>query len=87
MILGVSEKKIIDLVDEGKIPAYKIGGEYLRLSKEQIEGLKNSHIIESDTVQHKYTLLERIYDFFYYNDFYIISLIIIAILFYLIFTS
>ncbi len=85
--LGVSEKKIIDLVDEGKLSAYKIGGQYLRLNKEQIESLKNSKIIESDTVQQKYTWIERIKDFFYFNDFYIVALIIIALLIYIIFNA
>lgn len=86
-MLGVSEKKIIDLVDEGKISAYKIGGQYLRLSKEQIVELKNSHLVAEENIQHKYSAAERIKDFFYFNDFYIASLIIIALLIYIIFTA
>lgn len=84
LILGVTEKKIIDLVDEGKVTAYQIGGQYLRLNREQIEGMKNSNLIEPENLQHKYTWIERIKDFFYYNDFYIVSLIIIAFLLYII---
>ncbi|MDP2939000.1 MAG: helix-turn-helix domain-containing protein [Candidatus Omnitrophota bacterium] len=83
-ILGVSEKTIIDLVNENKIPAYKIGGQYLRLNKEQIESLKNSGFVEAEFIQHKYTKVERIKDFFYFNDFYIVSLIIISVLIYFI---
>lgn len=37
--------------------------------------------------QFDYTLTERISDFFYFNDFYILSFIIIAVLMYLIFRS
>jgi len=85
--LGVSEKRIIDLVDDGKITAYKIGGQYLRLSKEQIDSLKDSKLIESETIQHKYNWPERIRDLIYFNDFYIVSLIIIVFLIFIIFTS
>jgi len=87
LILGVSEKKVIDLVDEGKIPAYKIGGQYLRLNKEQIEGIKDSKLIQSENIRHEYTWPERLRDFFYFNDFYIVSLIIIAALIYVIFRA
>lgn len=85
LILGVSEKTILDLVDEGKITAYQIGGQFLRLNKEQIENLKNSKLIASENIEHKYSFLERIKDFFYFNDFYIVSLLIIIGLVFLIF--
>lgn len=84
-LLGVSEKKIIDLVDEGKITAYKIGGQYLRLNKDQVEALKDGNLVERETIQYKYTAIEHIKDFFYFNDFYIASLIIIGALIYTIF--
>ncbi len=86
-ILGVSEKKIIDLVDEGQIPAYRIGGQYLRLKKEQIEGLKDSKLIKAENLRYEYSWFERLKDFFYFNDFYIASLIIIVVLFYVIFRT
>jgi excisionase family DNA binding protein len=84
-ILGVSEKRVIDLVDEGKITAYKIGGQFLRLNNEEIQGLKDSRLVEAENLQHKYTFRERLWDTFYYNDFYIASLLVIAALIYLIF--
>jgi len=37
--LGISEDKIISLVEEGAISAYKIGGEFLRFRKDQIEAI------------------------------------------------
>ncbi len=86
-ILGVSEKTIIDLVDDNKIPAYKIGGQYIRLNREQIEGLKDSKLIKAENVHHEYIWQERVKDFVYFNDFYFISLIIIAALIYIIFTA
>jgi len=59
--LQVKEEKIIDLVNEGVILAYKIGGELLRFRREQIEAIRseiNSRITEADKVavtkpQHK----------------------------------
>ena len=42
---------------------------------------------EPVTRQYDYTLSERIRDFFYFNDFYILCFIIIAVLMYLIFKS
>jgi len=48
---------------------------------------KNIKRKEPVTRQYDYTFLERIRDFFYYNDFYIISFIIIGVLLYLIFKT
>lgn len=42
---------------------------------------------EPSTRQYDYTFAERIKDFFYFNDFYILSFVIIAFLMYLIFKS
>jgi excisionase family DNA binding protein len=82
-ILSISEKEIIDLAESGKIPAYKIGGVYLRFKREQLEEVKrNLHLAG---VKHrppeKYSFGERVAGFFYFNDFYILSLILIAVIF------
>ncbi|MFA6320996.1 MAG: helix-turn-helix domain-containing protein [Candidatus Omnitrophota bacterium] len=39
------------------------------------------------TRQYDYTITERVKDFFYFNDFYIISFVLIAVLMYLIFKT
>lgn len=117
--LGLSEEEVKRLVDMGELPAYKIGGTFLRFRKEQIDAVKSeiSAIEEKEaegaappvaesteepsrmytdlekeikkkepiTRQYDYTLKEKIADFFYFNDFYIASLMIIALLLYLIF--
>ena len=49
--LGISEKKITSLVDEGVISAYKLGGEFLRFRKEQIDAVRSeidSRVKDSD---------------------------------------
>jgi len=87
-ILGISEKEVIDLAEDGKIPAYKVGGVYLRFKKEQIEEFrkilkpKPHHQAASQSLQIKSGINDKISDFFYFNDFYILStLVIVSILF------
>jgi len=115
--LSLSEEEVKRLVDIGEIPAYKIGGSFLRFRKEQIEAIKNEvssfekiapeHAkpvldekgnpthpyteLEKDIKrrtpqvrQYDYTTRERIRDFFYFNDFYLICFLVIALLMYLI---
>ena len=81
-LLGLSEKEIIDLVDEGEIPAYKIAGEFLRFRIEQIQKAKNR--LKLKTERESYAFGEKLSDFLYFNDFYILSvLLIIIILFFI----
>lgn len=118
--LKLSEDEIKRLVDMGEIPAYRIGGSFLRFRKEQIEAIKAdiSEIEEKEPEhakpvldgkgrpthpytdmeretkrrepaarQYDYTPAERLKDFFYFNDFYVLSFILIAVLAYLIFKT
>ena len=115
--LKISEEEVKRLVDMGEIPAYKIGGTFLRFRKEQIDAIRSeissieeagpehampsldssghpTHTytdLEEDikrrepiTRQYDYTAAEKVRDFFYFNDFYILCLIIIFILIYMI---
>ncbi|MFH1655947.1 MAG: helix-turn-helix domain-containing protein [Candidatus Omnitrophota bacterium] len=81
--LGLTEKEIIDLVNEGKIPAYKIAGEFLRFRENQIQQLKKK--FKPAGRQKDYNSRERLSDFFYYNDFYILAVIVIAFILFFIF--
>jgi len=118
--LKLSEDEIKRLVDIGEIPAYRIGGTFLRFRREQINAIRNditdieekepehakaildnkgkpTHpytILENDIKrkepvirQFDYTFAEKIRDFFYFNDFYIISIILMGVLLYFIFKS
>lgn len=87
MILGISEKEVVDLVDKGSLSAYRIGGVYLRFKKEQIFEFKK-HIHPPAPKREPsvdYPLQDRFSDFFYFNDFYILAAIVILILLYAIF--
>ena len=70
-ILGVTEGKLMSLIDEKKLQAYKIAGQYLRLKREDITHIKASGVVESETVKFSYTVQERFRDFLVYNDFYV----------------
>lgn len=50
--LGISEEKIVALVEERVLAAYKIGGELLRFRKEQIDAIRSeieSRVKSGDT--------------------------------------
>ncbi len=86
-ILGISEKEVLDLAESGKIPAYKVGGVYLRFKREQVENFIKSSKPLSHKVDapQKYPFRERIGDFFYFNDFYIFAILIVLLVLFIIF--
>jgi len=86
-LLEISEKDVLDLAEKGTLPAYKVGGVYLRFKKEQVdEYLKTHH-----NAHHKAGGKERtgpqdkIRDFLYFNDFYIFAAILIILLGFLVY--
>lgn len=86
LILGISEKEVVDLAESGKLEAYKVGGVYLRFKREQVESYRRSSkpLIQNKEPQ-KYSLKSRVSDFFYFNDFYILSVLIIILILIIIF--
>lgn len=84
-ILGISEKKVMDLIDGGKLQAYRIADQFLRLKKTEVQSMRNTGDVISENVSFAYTFPERIKDFFYFNDFYILSILTIVALLYVIF--
>lgn len=84
-ILGISEKEVIDLAESGKIPAYKIGGVYLRFKREQIEAFRKKINPAVHKSESKGSFKDRLSDFLYFNDFYILSILIILFILFIIF--
>lgn len=90
LILGISEKEVIEGAQQGKIPAYKIGGVYLRFKREQIEEFKKKKSepnlpkkaadAPGEPKPLKPGFRDKINDFFYFNDFYILTLLIILLI-------
>ena len=89
IILGVSEKEVIELAESGRIPAYKIGGVYLRFKRQQIDDFRKSlkHHAVKGAPQAKHPFRERVEDFFYFNDFYILSILVILLIIVIIFNG
>lgn len=88
LALNISEREVMDLAEDGKIPAYKVGGLYLRFKKEQVEDFRRSLKplqLKKDAVQQKYSRGEKIGDFLYFNDFYLVAALIILLLLFVIF--
>ena len=84
-LLGISEKKVMDLVKEEKLKAYRIAEQFLRLKKNEVLNIRKSGTVAVENVQIEYSLAERVQDGLYFNDFYIMSLLIIVGLLYVIF--
>ena len=84
-ILAVSEKKVMDLIESGNLQAYKIADQFLRLKRNEVTAMISTGQVVSENVSHSYTAGERVRDFFYFNDFYLISLAVIGALLYIIF--
>jgi excisionase family DNA binding protein len=83
-ILALSEKEVMDLAENGSIPAYKVGGVYLRFKRGQVEEYrKKTH---SNLGAHReVSFKDSALDFFYYNDFYILSFLLIVLMLFIIF--
>ncbi|MCX5704934.1 MAG: helix-turn-helix domain-containing protein [Candidatus Omnitrophica bacterium] len=82
MLLNISEKEVLNLAETRAIPAYKIGGMYLRFKKEQVLQYKKTfhHTLPKAHNHKDYSLTDKISDFFYFNDFYVLSAILIILL-------
>ena len=98
-LLGVSEEELWDLIKRHEIPTHNVAGAFTRLKKGEMEVLKNKWRIgrelfpkpeeffsHHETVA-KPTLIEKLRDFWYFNDFYILCAVLIAALIYVILSS
>lgn len=87
LILDITEKEVIQLAENQLIPAYRIGGVYLRFKRQQVDEYKKkikaadskSNLLEGNLLK------DRIIDFFYFNDFYILSVLIIIVIVFILF--
>ena len=79
--LGITENELADLSKTHQITAYKIGGIYLRFNVDDLEACRRKGITKNSKGYSSNTL-DHIKDFFYFNDFYIYSGVIIAVILY-----
>ncbi len=89
VMLGVTEKDVLDLTESQALPGYKVGGVYLRFKKEQVEQYRKNkgHLHPKAPKEVLVGAGDKIHDFFYFNDFYIAALVIIIILGFLVYRN
>jgi len=82
--LGIPESDFQNIVDKGEVSSYKIGGIYTRYKSDDLDSYR-SKSGRWTRYERIVTFSDKIKDFFYFNDFYIISCAAIALILYLIF--
>ncbi|MDD4938781.1 MAG: hypothetical protein PHI60_01310 [Candidatus Omnitrophica bacterium] len=77
----------MDFVESKQLAAYRVGGVYIRFKQEQITEFKRAFkpVSKKAVAPHPYTLKDKLGDFLYFNDFYILSILIIALVLVVIF--
>ena len=93
--LGLTEPQVEQLVLEGRLAAYRLGGKYLRFRPEQVERLQgrgtgpsappaflSPTASSSETHGLPYTWGGRLRDFVYFNDFYLMSVALFLLVLY-----
>ena len=83
-ILKFSEKEVIDLASAGLIPNFKVGGEFLRFKKDDILEVKKTLRKRPHFSHDNFRGLKKMREFLYFNDFYILSTIVIITLLWII---
>ena len=87
IILGISEREVLNLAESGAIPSYKVGGVYLRFNRQQIDAFRKNFkpAIAKVAQERQHSFRDRFRDFLYFNDFYILAALIILIILFIIF--
>lgn len=82
LILNITEKEVIELAENQVVPAYRIGGVYLRFKHQQIEEYKRKikPLVSQNNPSKGNSFKDKIIDFIYFNDFYILSVLIVAVI-------
>ncbi len=87
--LNVTDRDVEQLVREGKLTGYKLGGKFLRFRPDQVSTLRGAVIPRSQDDPAWTTAIEparsRVREFLYFYDFYILSsALLITVVVYLI---
>jgi hypothetical protein len=80
--LEVEQQVIEQFIRDEVLHAYKIGGVYIRFRKEEVLGLKYDVLLKKKKGRASGYFWQRLWDFWRFNNFYIISVLIIAALAY-----
>jgi len=80
--LEAEQAQIEEYVKKGKLRAYKVGGIYLRFRKDEVLTLRDEVTAKNKNPLKKPSIWSRIYDFWKFNNFYILSILAVAALIY-----
>ena len=80
--LEVEQQVIEKYIRDEVLHAYKIGGVYIRFRKEEVLGLKYDVLLKKKKTGTSKSFGQRLLDFWRFNNFYIISVLIILALAY-----
>ena len=72
--LHIEQEELEKYLEEGKLHAYRIGGTYIRFRKEEIESLRYEIRPRKSFALPKRNVFSAVYDFWRFNNFYIISI-------------
>ncbi len=77
--LDIDQHQIEKYLKDGSLQAYKIGGTYLRFRKEEVL-LIRERLLKKIKHSSPVSVISRIWDFWRFNNFYIVSLLIVIAL-------
>ena len=98
-ILNLTEDGVQDLIRDHQLTAYQLGDQIVRLKKDEVWEYESrarisAGLFPDERDRHQSVPLsvhgtagDRVRDFFYFNDFYLISFIVFSTLIYLILSS
>ena len=75
-VLDIEQKELENFLEQGKIHAYRIGGTYIRFRKEEIESFRYEIRPRKSLAPPKRNFLSSVYDFWRFNNFYIVSIVL-----------
>lgn len=82
--LGVEEIDVEDLVKQGKLVGYKLGGQFLRFRPDEVEALKGAiqpqRPVGRSATAPRRTWYASMREFIYFYDFYLVSATCLAVL-------
>lgn len=81
--LGLQEVDVEQLVAQGKLTGYKLGGQFLRFRPDQVKALKGQLTVRANPkagTRRTEAWPRQLQDFFYFYDFYIVSAGLLTVL-------
>lgn len=81
--LGIQDADVEQLVHEGHLTGYKLGGQFVRFRPDEVQALKGKVRFRPQAKSHGAhgrSWWEQARDFAYFHDFYVISAVLLAVL-------